>query len=43
MESIFAKMSLHHPTLGVTPTENIWRNLENNLTPKKKFAREARE
>ena len=31
------------PPLGVTPTENIWRDLENNLTPKKKFAREARE
>ena len=26
-----------------TPSENIWRNLENIKTPEKKFAREARE
>ena len=35
--------NINTPPLGVTPTENIWRNLENNLTPKKEFAREAHE
>ena len=29
--------NINTPPLGLTPTENIWRILENNLTPRKKL------